>query len=48
MKPKYTVLENGYILAEYEDGRVITIPNDEINADYQAYLKRDEPDADKL
>ena len=38
MKPKYTVLENGYILAEYEDRRVLTIQNDESNSDYQAYL----------
>jgi hypothetical protein len=38
MSIKYTVLENDYILAEYEDGRVFTIPNDESNADYQRYL----------
>ena len=47
MKPKYTVLDNGYILAEYEDGRVMTIPNDESNSDYQTYLTKDEVKADE-
>ena len=34
---KYTVLETGYIQYE-ENGISYTIPSDEANSDYQAYL----------
>mgnify|MGYP001314571661 CR=1 FL=1 len=37
MKREYTVLESGYIQYE-ENGFLYTIPNDEANSDYQAYL----------
>ena len=36
------------IKATDESGKEYFIPMDEANSDYQAYLKRDEPDADKL
>ena len=37
----YTVLDNGYIRKENEDGSGAIFPPDESNADYQAYLNRD-------
>jgi hypothetical protein len=41
MKPNYTVIEHPFcgtsILAEYEDGRTLSIPCDPANSDYQAY-----------
>jgi hypothetical protein len=40
---QYTVLDSGYVQYE-ENGFLITIPNDPANADYQAYLNRDNPD----
>lgn len=33
-----------YILRFNEDGSVSSIPMDESNSDYQAYLNRDNPD----
>jgi hypothetical protein len=42
---KYTIIEteSGEILQRIdEDGKVWSIPMDEANSDYQAYLKRDE------
>ena len=44
---QYTILENGYIQYE-ENGFLVTIPNDPVNSDYQAYLKRDEPQVEHL
>jgi hypothetical protein len=42
MKPNYTEVETPSggkcIVAEYEDGRVLLIPTDPANSDYQAYL----------
>jgi hypothetical protein len=42
MKPKYTEIDTPSggkcIVAEYEDGRVLLIPTDPTNSDYQAYL----------
>ena len=35
---KYTVLENGYILAD-NDGVISTIPKDPANSDYRQYLE---------
>jgi hypothetical protein len=34
-----------FIVIEKEDGSTTWIPKDESNSDYQAYLKRDEPQA---
>ena len=43
MNPKYELVEtpsgNTVINAWYEDGRMLSIPADEANSDYQAYLK---------
>jgi hypothetical protein len=42
MKPKYTEIDTPSggkcIVAEYEDGRVLLIPTDPANSDYQRYL----------
>jgi hypothetical protein len=50
MKPIYEEVTseqgNGCIKATYENGLVLLIPIDEANSDYQAYLKRDEPEAE--
>jgi len=47
MKPTYEVIEtpmgNTVINATYPDGRVLSIPMDEANSDYQAYLNKDNP-----
>ena len=43
---QYTILEDGYIQYE-ENGFLVTIPNDPNNADYQAYLNKDNPDWNK-
>jgi len=37
-KPVYEILENGIIQRTDLDGKVWTIPADEANSDYQAYL----------
>ena len=46
MTIKYTVIKNegkeDTIWADLGDGRALSIPMDEANSDYQAYLKRDE------
>lgn len=43
MKPIYEIIQTPYgttvINAVYADGRVLSIPMDETNSDYQAYLK---------
>jgi hypothetical protein len=44
---KYTELDNGYILMD-NDGVISTIPNEPRNADYQAYLNKDNPDYGNL
>ena len=36
------------IIIAYEDGVVFSIPKDEANADYQAYLDRDKPKVEHL
>ena len=45
MNPKYTEIDTPSggkcVMAEYEDGRVLLIPTDPSNADYQAYLNKD-------
>jgi len=41
MKRQYTIEENGVIWYE-ENGFRVSFTADENNADYQAYLKRDE------
>jgi hypothetical protein len=42
MNPKYTEIDtpsgSKCIVAEYEDGRVLLIPTDPANSDYQRYL----------
>jgi hypothetical protein len=42
MKPKYIEIDTPSggkcIVAEYEDGRVLLIPTDPANSDYQRYL----------
>ena len=47
MKPTYeevkSIFGEGCIKATYEDGRVLLIPKDETNSDYQAYLNKDKP-----
>jgi hypothetical protein len=52
MKPNYTVIEHPFygtsILAEYEDGRTLSIPCDPANSDYQAYLNKDKPQVEHL
>jgi len=50
MKPIYEVIEtpsgNTVINATFEDGRMLSIPSDPANSDYQAYLKSlDEADS---
>lgn len=46
MTIKYTEIEtingNTVIQADMGDGRILHIPTDPANSDYQAYLKRDE------
>jgi len=46
MKPTYSevLTPNGetVIVALYDNGLMLSIPMDESNSDYQAYLKRDE------
>jgi hypothetical protein len=44
MKKEYTIEENGVIWYE-ENGFRVSFFSDETNADYQAYLKRDEAEA---
>ena len=43
MQPTYEVITtlfgNTTINATYEDGRMLSIPSDSANSDYQAYLK---------
>jgi len=43
MNPKYELVEtpsgNTVINAWYEDGRMLSIPSNPANSDYQAYLK---------
>ena len=50
--PQYrevTVLENNhFIVRTNDDGTESWIPKDEGNSDYQAYLKRDEPQVEHL
>ena len=45
MKPTYEIIEtptgNKVINAYYENGVILSIPMDESNADYQAYLNKD-------
>lgn len=52
MKPKYTEIDTPSggkcIVAEYEDGRVLLIPTDPANSDYQAYLNKDKPQVEHL
>jgi len=51
MQPTYTVKESDgtqYVERVDADGSIWSIPCDPANSDYQAYLKRDEPSADKL
>ena len=52
MKPIYeevtSELGGSCIKATYENGIVLLIPKDEANSDYQAYLKRDEPQVEHL
>lgn len=38
MIKKYTILDNGIIQSENQDGSVSFIPTDPSNSDYQAYL----------
>jgi len=40
-KMTYTVIEDGTIQRNNEDGSISWIPNDPANADYQAYLNKD-------
>jgi hypothetical protein len=46
MKPTYSevITPSGetVIIALYDNGVMLSIPKDEANSDYQAYLKRDE------
>jgi hypothetical protein len=47
----YQVVEtpSGNTIIQYEEnGLLISIPMDETNSDYQAYLKRDEPQVEHL
>ena len=46
MKRNYTVEDNGVIWYE-EDGVRYSFMPDEANSDYQAYLKKDEPQAEQ-
>ena len=45
MKPIYEVIHNETgsvtINATFEDGRVLSIPSDPTNSDYQAYLEHE-------
>jgi hypothetical protein len=43
----YNVLDNGYIERTDELGAICIIPNVDSNADYQAYLNKDNPDYGK-
>ena len=46
MKPTYKVIEMpdySYIERTDADGKVWSIPMDEANSDYQAYLNKDKP-----
>jgi hypothetical protein len=47
MKPNYELIEtptgNTVINAIFEDGRILSIPMDEANSDYQTYLNKDNP-----
>ena len=47
MKKEYTVEETGIIWYE-ENGVRYSFPADQANSDYQAYLKRDEPEVEHL
>ncbi len=46
MKPTYEIIETPsgtkVVNALFDDGRLLSIPMNEANSDYQAYLKRDE------
>jgi hypothetical protein len=48
MNPRYEVITtlsgNTVINAWYENGIMLSIPTDPANADYQAYLNKDNPD----
>lgn len=52
MKPTYTEVTtpsgNEIIIATYPDGRQLSFMKDPANSDYQAYLKRDEPQVEHL
>ena len=43
-----TPFGNSIIKADLGDGKLLFIPVDEANSDYQAYLKRDEPQVEHL
>ena len=46
MKPTYEIIETPsgtkVVNALFDDGRLLSIPMNEANSDYQAYLKRNE------
>jgi hypothetical protein len=52
MKPTYEVIEtpmgNTTINALFPDGRMLSIPTDPENPDYQAYLNKDKPQVEHL
>ena len=51
MKPTYKVIEMpdySYIERTDADGKVWSIPMDEANSDYQAYLNKDKPQVEHL
>ena len=49
-KITYTVIEfmGDEVITYEKDGVVYSIPKDPANSDYQAYLKRDEPQVEHL
>lgn len=42
--PKYTEIDNNFLMRENDDESVSFIPMVEENSDYQAYLNKDNPD----
>ena len=52
MKPIYEEVNDGrgdgHIRATFDNGVIYLIPKDPANSDYQAYLKRDEPQVEHL
>ena len=50
--PTYEIIETPFgttvINAYFEDGRMLSIPMDEANSDYQAYLNKDKPKVEHL